>query len=86
MIGWMSLLMLKPRIDRLLQIIMFSTKSGAARRLGLRIPNPPLLILRWHISFEMCGSGSSVNRFSRSWRKEVVMEFISEVRSPVQLY
>ena len=45
-IGSVSLLMRNPCRARRLQSIVFRTKSGAARKLALRNPSPPLLVLR----------------------------------------
>lgn len=62
------------------------TKSGAARRLGLIIPNPPLLILSLLIKVGIGCRVSFDGRSSSCWKNAVVILSIPVVNGPTQLY
>ena len=82
----MSLLIVNPNVVRLMQDAMLMTKSGAARKLGLIIPSPPLLTLSRVIRVANGGKGSFCGRFRSCWKNVEVMSSIPEVNGPIQLY
>ncbi len=82
----MSSLIENPDVARLMHDAMLMTKSGAARKLGLIIPSPPLLTLSLVIRVANGGKGSSSGSFKSCWKNVEVMSSIPEVSGPIQLY
>lgn len=86
LIGSISLLIVKPMVARLMQEAILMTKSGAARRLGLMVPSPPLLTLSRLIRVDSGGRCSFCGNCRSCWRKVSVILSIPEVSGPAQLY
>jgi hypothetical protein len=66
-------------------IIMLRTKSGTARILALKSPNPPLLMLRWDIIIASSGISVSCCICRMSLRNVVVIFSIPLGNCPNQL-
>ena len=77
--GSRSTLGLNPLYARRSEDVVVMTKSGMARWHGNRMPRPPLFVWRWAISWECCGK---LSMLSSLLRKELMIWFSSEVRSP----
>ncbi len=84
-IGRMSLFSWKPKVLHRRLIIMLRTKSGTARRLALKSPNPPLLTLSWDINNVSSGISVSFCICRMSLRKVVVSLSIPLGNCPNQL-
>ena len=78
-VGSQSVVALKPWVAYFIAEFMVITKSGAALWLGNKSPRPPLLMWRWHISFEWVGISFS----ERScFRKELIASLMPDVSGP----